>query len=211
MNQTEPPSSPLWGATTKLVVALTFVAIVGGLLIRFEKVLAPLLLAFVLAYLFHPVASFLQRVLHLPWRVVVTLIYLLFLVFLLSLLTAGGVGLIQQIQNLVIFIQNTLTVIPSVVAQASGQIYQFGPFQFDFSRLDFNPLGQQILGLVQPVLGQTGLLLGTIASDAAQFLGWLFFVVLVSYFALSESGGTRRAHRFAGYPGLYRRYSSPRA
>ena len=192
MNQTKPSSSPSWGATTKLVVALTFVAIVGGLLIRFEKILAPLLLALVLAYLFHPVANFVQRVVHLPWRVVVSIIYLLFLAVLLSLLTAGGVGLIQQIQNLVIFIQNTLTVIPSVIAQASGQIYQFGPFQFDFSRLDFNPLGQQILGLVQPVLGQTGLLLGTIASDAAQFLGWLFFVLLVSYFALSESGGTRR-------------------
>jgi len=192
MNQPEPSSSPNWGATTKLVVALTFVAIMGGLLIRFEKVLAPLLLALVLAYLFYPVASFFQRAVHLPWRIVVALIYLFFLAVLLSLLTAGGVGLIQQIQNLVIFIQNSLTVIPSVVAHASGQVYQFGPFQFDFSHLDFNPLGQQILGLIQPVLGQTGTLLGTIASDAAQFLGWLFFVLLVSYFALSESGGTRR-------------------
>ena len=192
MNQTEPSSSPSWGATTKLVVALTFVALVGGLLIRFEKVLAPLLLAFVLAYLFYPVASFLQRVLHLPWRMVVGIIYLLFLAFLLSLLTAGGVGLIQQIQNLVVFVQNSLTIVPSLMAHASGQVYQFGPFQFDFSHLDLNPLGQQMLGFIQPVLGQTGTLLGTIASDAAQFMGWLFFVALVSYFALSESGGTRR-------------------
>ena len=138
-------------------MALTFVAIVGGLLIRFEKVLAPLLLAFVLAYLFYPVASFLQpRQLHLPWRMVVGMdIYLLFLAFLLSLLTAGGVGLIQQIQNLVVFVQNSLTVVPSIIAQASGQVYQFGPFQFNFSHLDLNPVGQQMLGFIQPVLGQT--------------------------------------------------------
>ena len=201
MNQTEPSSSPSWGATTKLVVALTLVAIAGGLLIRFEKVLAPLLLAFVLAYLFYPVASFIQRVAHLPWRFVVSIIYILFLAVLLSLLTAGGVGLIQQIQNLVIFIQNSLTVIPSLIAQASGRVYQFGPFQFDFSRLDLNPFGQQILGLIQAVLGQTGTLLGAIASDAAQFLGWLFFIVLVSYFALSESGGTRRRIVWLDIPG----------
>ena len=201
MNQTEPSSSPSWGATTKLVVALTFVAIVGGLLIRFEKVLAPLLLAFVLAYLFYPVASFLQRALHLPWRMVVGIIYLLFLAFLLSLLTAGGVGLIQQIQNLVVFVQNSLTVVPSIIAQASGQVYQFGPFQFNFSHLDLNPVGQQMLGFIQPVLGQTGTLLGTIASDAAQFMGWLFFVVLISYFALSESGGTRRRIVWLDIPG----------
>ncbi len=192
MNHTRPSSSPNWGATTKLVVALTFVAIMGGLLIRFERILAPLLLALVLAYLFYPLASFFQRRMHMPWRIVVALIYLLFLAFLLSLLTAGGVGLIQQIQNLVIFIQNSLTVIPSVVAQASGQVYHFGPFQIDFSHLDLNPFSQQIVSLIQPVLGQTGTLLGTIASDAAQFLGWTFFVILVSYFALSESGGARR-------------------
>jgi predicted PurR-regulated permease PerM len=201
MNQTEPSSSPSWGATTKLVVALTVVAIVGGLLIRFEKVLAPLLLALVLAYLFYPVASIVQRAAHLPWRFVVGIIYILFLAVLLSLLTAGGVGLIQQIQNLVIFVQNSLAVIPSLMAQASGRVYQFGPFQFDFSRLDLNPLGKQMLGLIQPILGKTGTLLGTIASDAAQFMGWLFFVVLVSYFALSESGGTRRRIVWLDIPG----------
>ena len=87
-------------------------------------------------------------------------------------------GLIQQIQNLVIFVQNSLTVIPGLIAQVAGQVYQFGPFQFDFRHLDLNPLGQQLVSLIQPVLGQTGTLLGTIASGAAQFLGWLFFVLL---------------------------------
>ncbi len=201
MNQTEPSSSPSWGATTKLVVALTLVAVVGGLLIRFEKVLAPLLLALVLAYLFYPIASFVQRAMHLPWRFVVGIIYILFLAVLLSLLTASGVGLIQQIQNLVIFVQNSLTVIPSLMAQASGRVYQFGPLQFDFSHLNLNPLGKQLLGLIQPVLGKTGTLLGTVASETAQFLGWLFFVVLISYFALSESGGTRRRIVWLDIPG----------
>ena len=35
--------SPNWGATTKLVVGLTFVAIVAALLIRFQSLLGPLL------------------------------------------------------------------------------------------------------------------------------------------------------------------------
>jgi predicted PurR-regulated permease PerM len=34
-------------------------------------------------------------------------------------------------------------------------------------------------------------LVGTVASGAANFLGWTFFVILVSYFVLAESGGLR--------------------
>jgi predicted PurR-regulated permease PerM len=201
MNQTEPSSSPNWGSTTKLVVALTFVAILAWLLFRFDGIIAPLLLAFVLAYLFYPVASFLQRVFRFPWRLAVGLIYLLLLGLLFSLLALGGVRLIQQIQNLVTFVQNSLTVIPGMIQQVAGQVYQFGPFQFDFRHLDLNALSQQLVSLIQPVLGRTGTLLGTIAGGAAQFLGWLLFVLLVSYFALSESGGTRRGIVWLDIPG----------
>ena len=112
MNQTEPSASPHWGATIKLVVALSFVALIAWLVLRFEGIIAPLLMAFVLAYLFYPVASFLQRVFRFPWRLAVGLIYLLVLAIFLSLLTVGGLGLIQQIQNLISFIQNSLTVVP---------------------------------------------------------------------------------------------------
>jgi predicted PurR-regulated permease PerM len=45
--------------------------------------------------------------------------------------------------------------------------------------------------MVQPLLSRTGTLLSTVAGSAANFLGWTFFVVLVSYFALAESGGLR--------------------
>ncbi|HUH98215.1 MAG TPA: AI-2E family transporter [Anaerolineales bacterium] len=201
MNQTEPSASPAWGATTKLVVALTFVAVVAWLLFRFEGIIAPLLMAFVLAYLFYPVASFLQRVFRFPWRLAVGLIYLLLLGVLISLLAVGGLGLIQQIQNLVAFVQNSLTVVPGLIKQFTGQLYQFGPFQFDFRHLDLNALSQQLVSLIQPVLGRTGTLLGTIAGGAAQFLGWLLFVLLVSYFALSESGGARRRIVWLDIPG----------
>jgi predicted PurR-regulated permease PerM len=45
--------------------------------------------------------------------------------------------------------------------------------------------------MVQPLLSRTGTLLGTVAGSAANFFGWLLFVILVSYFVLAESGGLR--------------------
>ena len=190
---TESPKtpSPTWGATTKLVVALTVVAIAAGLFVQFHIILGPLLMAFVLAYLLHPVADILQRVFHLSWQLTVGLIYLLLLAFLLGMLTLGGVGLVQQIENLISGVQANLASLPVVIQKLSGQDFQFGPFQFDFRHLDLNQLSNQLISVVQPLVGRTGEVISAIASSAAQFLGWALFVLLISYFVLAESGGLR--------------------
>lgn len=191
MGQTPIPTSPPWGSTTKLVVALTVVAILAGLFLQFHGILGPLLMAFVLAYLFHPVASFLQRLTRVSWQIIVSLMYLVLLLFLLGMLTLGGLGLIQQIQSLITVVQNYLAALPSLIQHLSGQVYYLGPFPLDFRKLDLNQLSNQLLGLIQPLLGRTGDVLSALAGGAAQFLGWTLFVMLVSYFVLAESGGLR--------------------
>ena len=185
------PNSPSWGTNTKLVVALTVVVVLGALLVKFQFILTPLLIALVLAYLFHPVANFLQRRLHLSWNASVAVIYLFILMLLLGLLTISGVGLVQQVQSLVTIVQDAITTLPQLIASISGRIYQFGPFKIDFSALDLKALSSQVLGMVQPLLSRTGTLVSTVAGSAASFLGWTLFVILVSYFVLSESGGLR--------------------
>jgi predicted PurR-regulated permease PerM len=113
------------------------------------------------------------------------------LLFLFGALTLGGLGLVQQIESLVSVVQANLASLPQVIRDLSGQVYQFGPFTLDFRHLDMQQLSSQLLGIVQPLLGRTGTLLTTIASGAAQFLGWALFVLLISYFVMTESGGFR--------------------
>jgi predicted PurR-regulated permease PerM len=184
-------SSPPWSSTTKLVVSLTIVAMAAGLFIQFHSIIGPLLMAFVLAYLLSPLAGIVQRALHISWGLAASLIYLLLLILLLSLLTLGGLGLVQQISSLVSVVQSNLASLPGLLHDISGHAYQFGPFQIDFRNIDMSPLSSQLLGVAQSVLGRTGTLLSTVAGGAAQFLGWAVFVMLVSYFVLSESGGLR--------------------
>lgn len=183
-------SSPPWGSTTKLVVALTVVAVAAALVIKFQFIFSPLLMALVLAYLVQPVATLLQRT-RLSWRLSVSLIYLLILILLIGLITLSGVGLIQQVQSVVTLAQEGLTAIPDLIARISGQILQFGPFQFDFSHLDLSQLSSQVLGMIQSLLSRTGSLLSAVVSSTASLLGSIFFVLLVSYFVLVESGGLR--------------------
>lgn len=201
MAQSQNHTSPSWGTNTKLVVALTIVVVIGALLVKFQFIISPLLIALVFAYLFHPIADFLQRRLYFSWNAAVGIIYFFIIILLLGLLTLGGVGLVQQVQSLVVILQDAIKTLPELIASISGKVYQFGPFKLDFSALDLKDLSSQILGMVQPLLSRTGTLLGTVAGSAANFLGWTLFVILVSYFVLAESGGLRNRIITVDIPG----------
>lgn len=193
MTEIQPPAStsPRWSSITKLVVSLTVVVILGALLIKFKGIIAPILMAFIVAYLLYPLATFITRKTRLSWKPTVSIIYLLIVLILITLLTLGGVGLVQQIQNLIKFIQNNIDQIPVFIASLTGKVYQVGPFKLDLSSIEWGPVGDQVLAYVEPALGQVGSLVGTIASSAAATLGWVAFITIVSYFFLLESGGLR--------------------
>jgi predicted PurR-regulated permease PerM len=187
------PSSPRWNTTTKLVAMLALVGIVIGLLVQFHTMIAPLLMSFMLAYLFHPLASFLKQKIHLPWSMAAGIIYITVAAILIGLLTWGGVGIIQQVQSLLRLLQTGLNDLPGLIEEVSQQRWQFGPFEWDWAELNIDTaaLVSQIASIVQPVLGSMGDLLGRAAGSALATIGWLAFILLVSYFILAEGGELR--------------------
>ena len=92
----ENPESPNWSWTTKMVFGLALVAIAGLLLVRFQSFLGPVISSFILAFLIHPIARFLQKRVKLPCRVAVTLIYIVLVLAILGLLTWGGIALVEH-------------------------------------------------------------------------------------------------------------------
>jgi len=194
-------TSPHWNATTKLTVILALMAIVAGLLMRFESIVPPLILVFIMAYLLNPVANFLSTRLHLSWQVAVTLIYAVIVLVLLGLLTLGGVGVVQQIQSLIGLLQQSLVNLQTTLQDISGRVVTIGPFQADLRKLDLTVLGNQLLGAAQPLIGNTGNMLQTVAGGAANFLGFTVFVLLESYFLLSGSDGIGRGILEVNIPG----------
>ena len=195
MEQT-PVISPRWSSTTKLLIGLIMAGIAAFLLNRFASLVTPLLMIIIMVYLLHPVTAAIARGLRLSWTASVTILYLIIVLLLIGLLTWGGVGLVQQIQSLIGLVEDVVRNLPEYVAQLSKLVIRIGPFELDMGTLmrtlDLNALSQQILALVQPLLGQTGNLVGTLASRAAETFGWTVFVLIVSYFILAESSGLRR-------------------
>ncbi len=181
--------SPRWNWTTKLIVGLALVAVAIWLLVQFQHFLGPIILAFILAYLFYPVANFLQKYIKLPWRLSVALIYIVVILVVLGLLTWGGLALFDQIQNLIKFINENINEIPTLISDFTQRTYMIGPFEFSFSGLNWNEVANEIVGAIRPVLGQVGSFAGSIATGAANVLFWLGLVMLISYFLLAETEG----------------------
>jgi predicted PurR-regulated permease PerM len=182
-------NSPRWSSTTKLLVGLIIVGIVAFLFIRFTSLITPLLIVFILAYLLHPLITVLSRSLNISWKAAVNILFFVILVLLIGLLTLGGVGLVAQVQSLIQLVQAIVADLPQYIQNLSGQVIKIGPFKLDLTTLDLNEISRQLLSFIQPLLGRTGTLVGTVASGAAEIFGWTFFVLIVSYFVMIESNG----------------------
>lgn len=181
--------SPKWNWPTKLVVGLTLVALSIWLLVQFQNFLGPLVTALILSYFLHPVASFLRNKIKIPWGISVTILYIFLVLILLGLLTWGGFILVEQIQNLIRFFDNNIDRLPELVEEITTQTYQIGPFTISPTGVVWEQITNQIVDAIQPVLGQLGSIVGSVAAGAANIFTWMALILLISYFLLAESEG----------------------
>ena len=185
----EPVSpSPKWSPLTKLAVGMTIVAILAAMLVRFRTIVGPLIIAIVLSYLLFPVASGFRSISKLSWRASVNLIYLVVAIIFGGLLAVAGITIVQQVQSLINFVRQLTTNLPALVADLSTHVYVIGPFQFSLQQYDLQALTNQVLSVVQPILGRLGGLVSTLATSAISTIGWAIFVLVISYFLLADAG-----------------------
>jgi predicted PurR-regulated permease PerM len=185
-------NSPTWGRNIKLIAGLTIVAIVAAFLVRFQVILPPLLLTLILIYLLRPLIVWLSDKTRISWRWAVNIIFIILIAVMLGAFTMTGVAVVQQLQSLINITQRFVNDLPEMILEFSSQVYLIGPYQVDMSQYlsssNLESLVQELLGVIQPMLGQAGSLVGTVASGTASFLGWGFFILLVSYFILADMG-----------------------
>ncbi len=198
--QTSP--SPNWSRTTKIIVTLTLLFLVGVMLTRFQYLVGPVVVAFIVAYLLHPISAFLHTKLRIKWRLSVGLVYLFVVLGLISLLAWGGYNLVGQVQNLVKFIQDAIVNLPQFLNDLESQPITIGPYVISPPRTDVTAIVNDIVALIQPILNRVGNLITTIASGAINLVTWTFFSMLISFFVLSETGGQRSKMIIVNIPGF---------
>jgi len=204
-------ASPKWSSTTKLIAGFTLVAIVAAFLVRFSGFIVPLLWAFILTYLLHPLARRLSTNTQLTWRASVNLIFIGLILAIVTLSTLVGYAIVNQLDNLVRTLQTFFAGLPDFAATLSTQSFQIGPFQVDFAGLErvlveefglsFTSISQQLLSTIQPALGQAGSVITAIATSTITTIGWMLFIFVISYLTLTEMGGAPAFFKNADLPG----------
>lgn len=185
-------TSPNWSSTTKVIVTLLILTGVIALIIRFSSLLTTLVSALVIAVLFHPLADWINKKTNIPWTWSVTIVYFATVLILFGLATLGGIAVIEQIQGLIGFLQESIYDIPEFFNQLTNTVINIGPFALDFTYINWNEISNQLLSTLEPILSNLGNVIGGIASGTAGFIGSLFLSLVVSFLLLNESGGVRK-------------------
>lgn len=196
------PKSPKWSSTLKMIVGLTFAGLVVAMLIYFRSIIGPLLIAFILVYLLHPLASFLNTHARLSWRASTNIIYIFLIIILVITSTLSGLAAIQQIQSLIVVIERFVNDLPNQIDTISRQIIVIGPYSLDLSVLtDLAQFGDQVISTLQILIGRAGTVVGTLASATASMIGWGLFILVISYFVLVDLGKVPNPQSFINFPG----------
>jgi predicted PurR-regulated permease PerM len=196
------PNSPKWSSTLKMVIGLTVAGLVMAMLIYFRSIIGPLLIAFILVYLLHPLASFLNTHAKLSWRASTNIIYIFLLLILVITSTLSGLAAVQQIQSLIVVIERFVNDLPNQIDNISRQVIIIGPYTFDLSLFtDLGQLGDQVISTLQLLIGRAGTVVGTLASATASLIGWGLFILVISYFVLVDLGKVPNPQSLLNIPG----------
>jgi predicted PurR-regulated permease PerM len=198
------PLSPRWSIFTKFLISMVVIVIVGALLVRFQQMIAPLVMAVILAYVLRPVVVGLTTQTRLSWGTSVAVVYITLIILLIAIATVAGIAIVQQMEGLYRAIVRIATDLPGQLEIILSQpidlgplgvipdlrqpftIGPFGPFRVPIEAAEWEPVYQQIAAALQPVLSRTGDLVATLATGTASTVGWSIFILVVSYYLLND-------------------------
>ena len=172
--------APKWTPESKRFIFVVCFILIGLAIWRFSIVLAPLVVAVIIAYLLNPIVNWLTRRTPLKRAIAAGLVYLSFLLILVLIPTIGTPLIVQQIRQLDFNVQELI-----------AQLNQ--PIDHNISILGFN---LNINSLVEPIAGSLDIVAtgaANVAVGIAEGLIWTIFIFVVGYYFLVD------ANRFSNW------------
>lgn len=202
----EPHESPPWSNNTKFIVTVAAIILVIYLVYRFQSLFGQIVGAAMLAYILNPIIIFFDNRTPLKRGHSILVVYLLLAVGVLAAIVVLGIAAFEQVTTLIQQVPRYITGITNQVLafiERRPEIDIFGIVTLDLTtNLDFILIRDQLLGLVNPVVGQSTQF---IQSAAGTTLGWLsaaLFVFVISvYFAIEIPKLGGHVSRVANMPG----------
>lgn len=198
--------SPPWNGTTKTIFAAASLILVALVLWRFNRLLQPLILAAVLAYLVNPIVDWLATRLGIGRGASVAIVYVTLVLVIVGFLVGVGYIAFDQTNRLA-------EAFPSLVQnsidwgeQQWDVTYQVGPFTLtpseQFTSDQIRNAANQITGWARANLTRGGTLAAQVAGTTLTALSTFFIVLFVAiYLSRDVNLFWHRIGEFAAAPG----------
>ncbi len=171
--------SKRWSQSTKWLVIISSLAALVWIIARFSQIIAPLVIAVILAYVLNPLVRLLTTSTRLSRTLAVVSVYLALLVILSLALVAFVPSLIQQVKSMDVDLQDSVEDISSFFEEP---LFIFG-FYVDLMAV-YQEVSGTLQSIISPLASQTVSFLIGLASGFA----WLIFVLIVSFYLLKDQG-----------------------
>ncbi|MEJ2748013.1 MAG: AI-2E family transporter [Anaerolineae bacterium] len=198
------PESPQWNRTVKAAVAIGFLLLAAMLAWRFQSLIGQIVAAAIIAYILNPIILFLDKNLRVRRSTVLIVIYLLLAAGVIWAITALGVAAFQQITTFINLVPQLIADVVTFIEEITTRTdpIAIGAFTVDPAIIPWDAVTNQLLGLVEPVLGQGGQIIRQLASTTVRWMGILFFVFMISMYIANEIPRVGNyVSRFARQPG----------
>ena len=183
-----PNNSPPWSRTTKTIVVVAALLLAAILVMRFRTLIAMLVMAAILAYLLDPLISFIDRRTSIRRGVIIAIVYILLAAALVGGFFALGVASYQQALNLIAeapsLVENLARTIATLVNRTEP--LSLGPISIDPRTVAWDRLPEQLLGLVEPLITQSGGFLSRFATSTVRTVFNLFFIFILSIYLATD-------------------------
>jgi predicted PurR-regulated permease PerM len=162
----------------KLIVSVGMLAICIYLLYRFRAVVAPMVLALILAFLLNPIVTRIENRTKMSRGLATALVYVV-LIGLLSLVPIILVPeLVDQITNLATNFESIIQDIEGFL----GREVMIGSYTLNVAQL-IERIVEALRGLLDPLVGQTLDILGSVITSVV----WFVFIMVISFYLVKDS------------------------
>lgn len=175
-------SAPKWTPGTKRAVLIACTILIGWAIWRFSMVLAPFVIAVIIAYLLNPIVNWLNRYTPLKRGWAAAIVYLVFLFILALIPTLGTPFIVQQVRQLDFDVQT----LAEQLSSAMDHQFRVGDLNVNTSSL-IEPVTVSLSQVFSPLASWTA----NLAVGIAGGFIWAVFILAVGFYLLLDANRIR--------------------
>jgi predicted PurR-regulated permease PerM len=190
MNSTNPklpdeaPPSPPWSASTKFIVTGTLLFLLLAAFYLLRQMVLPVIMALILAYVLHPIVSFIVRRTGARRGLVTGGVFLLLIAILISIPAATIPAIVNQVNTFITNLPRTIEQVAAFV-ETPPEIRIF-TFTIPVAQFPIDQYFDSLIGLVQSAGTQSLGLLRDVASATVNTVVWVIFVLFVAFWMVKD-------------------------